>query len=438
MANGARVPRRRSDGRCLRRLRPRREASRARRCQPCYARQARVREGGLPDCSRREKLTPTASGPRCWRCVRRARPRKQPTPRSCRRCGGAAPPCCARSLQRGLSARSADRRRVSAGRPRSTRRALPGVVRSIRRLAARTISAKGQLAPPAALGAVAASRCRATLSAGRRGLRRRASGRSQGDAVAAAFLEAVTPAGVAACSEAIGELERAHQQRLEGQRLAVERAQFEADRAERQFDACEPENRLVGRTLERAWERSSAAGVRAAPARRARGPSPRAAHRRRARGAGAARARPPPAVGGRDDYAARSQRTAAHADQRSGRDGQGGPRRAESTSPGRAAPHRAAGSADPPRPRAEPHREDTVELIRQLAAHSSDQQIAAILNKQGRLPARACCSTSRASSTFGSSTRFRPRRRRTPTAAWSRSNRPRPSSASAARRSTAG
>src|SRR5450755_58745 len=69
-------------------------------------------------------------------------------------------------------------------------------------------------------------------------------------AIVAAFLEAVTPAGIRACAQAVEELERAHEQRLAGQRLAVERAQFEADRAHRQYDACEPENRLVARTLE--------------------------------------------------------------------------------------------------------------------------------------------------------------------------------------------
>jgi hypothetical protein len=76
------------------------------------------------------------------------------------------------------------------------------------------------------------------------------------DAIAAAFLEAVTTAGMRACTEAVGELERQHEERLQGQRLAVERAEFEAGRAERQFDACEPENRLVARTLERAWEQA--------------------------------------------------------------------------------------------------------------------------------------------------------------------------------------
>ena len=50
-------------------------------------------------------------------------------------------------------------------------------------------------------------------------------------AVTAAFLEAITPAGVRACTEAIGELERQHEDRLTGQRLAVERAEFEAERA---------------------------------------------------------------------------------------------------------------------------------------------------------------------------------------------------------------
>jgi len=78
-------------------------------------------------------------------------------------------------------------------------------------------------------------------------------------AVAAAFLEAVTPAGVAATAGAVRELHDQHDERVAGQRLAVERAEFEADRARRQFDACEPEHRLVARTLERALEDALAA-----------------------------------------------------------------------------------------------------------------------------------------------------------------------------------
>jgi DNA invertase Pin-like site-specific DNA recombinase len=75
-------------------------------------------------------------------------------------------------------------------------------------------------------------------------------------AVAEAFLDAVAPAGIAATAGAIGELEAQHEQRLVGQRLAVERAEYEAERARRKFDACEPENRLVGRTLEHALEQA--------------------------------------------------------------------------------------------------------------------------------------------------------------------------------------
>jgi excisionase family DNA binding protein len=73
-------------------------------------------------------------------------------------------------------------------------------------------------------------------------------------AVAAAFLEAISPARIAATAGAIRELHDQHEQRLAGQRLALERAQFDADRARRQFDACEPEHRLVARTLERTLE----------------------------------------------------------------------------------------------------------------------------------------------------------------------------------------
>ena len=109
-------------------------------------------------------------------------------------------------------------------------------------------------------------------------------------------------------------------QRLAGQRLAVERAEFEADRARRQFDACEPEHRLVARTLERALEDALAAlererGKLAALEQRPAG----AADRPRARSARPARARPAAAVGRADDDRPRPQGAAAHADQRGDR-----------------------------------------------------------------------------------------------------------------------
>ena len=42
-------------------------------------------------------------------------------------------------------------------------------------------------------------------------------------------------------------------------RKRLERAQYEADRAARQYHAVEPENRLVARQLERSWEEALAA-----------------------------------------------------------------------------------------------------------------------------------------------------------------------------------
>ena len=55
---------------------------------------------------------------------------------------------------------------------------------------------------------------------------------------------------------AIAELEDQHEERLAQQRLAVERAEYDAGRAKRQYDACEPENRLVARTVEHAYEKA--------------------------------------------------------------------------------------------------------------------------------------------------------------------------------------
>ena len=59
------------------------------------------------------------------------------------------------------------------------------------------------------------------------------------------------PASLAATAKALAEAEADHRRHMARFELAVERARFEAERARRQFDAVEPENRLVGRTLER-------------------------------------------------------------------------------------------------------------------------------------------------------------------------------------------
>jgi hypothetical protein len=62
------------------------------------------------------------------------------------------------------------------------------------------------------------------------------------------------PAALAATAQALTDAEWAHAATLRGFELSVERTRYEADRARRQYDAVEPENRLVARTLERALE----------------------------------------------------------------------------------------------------------------------------------------------------------------------------------------
>ena len=72
--------------------------------------------------------------------------------------------------------------------------------------------------------------------------------------VAEVFLEALTPASLEATLAALEETEQSWQAERAQRELMVEKARFEAERARRQFDRVEPENRLVARTLERGWE----------------------------------------------------------------------------------------------------------------------------------------------------------------------------------------
>jgi DNA invertase Pin-like site-specific DNA recombinase len=78
-----------------------------------------------------------------------------------------------------------------------------------------------------------------------------------------AVFEALQPAGIEATLRALEQADGDHQARVRSAELELERAQIHAERARRQFDACEPENRLVARTLEREWEQRLTA-VRAA------------------------------------------------------------------------------------------------------------------------------------------------------------------------------
>jgi len=108
--------------------------------------------------------------------------------------------------------------------------------------------------------------------------------------VVKAFLEAVSPASleVAARAEELAAQEDEERERI--WRLQIEKADYEAKRAERQYMAVEPENRLVGRTLEREWNERlvelEAVRARAVEARRRQAPLDEATRKRLAELAG--------------------------------------------------------------------------------------------------------------------------------------------------------
>jgi DNA invertase Pin-like site-specific DNA recombinase len=88
------------------------------------------------------------------------------------------------------------------------------------------------------------------------------SGRALDALVAGLMLAALQPAALEVNLQLLEdlELERAALHRQWRQRL--ERARYEAERARRQYDAVEPENRLVARTLEQHWEEALSAELR--------------------------------------------------------------------------------------------------------------------------------------------------------------------------------
>jgi hypothetical protein len=73
-------------------------------------------------------------------------------------------------------------------------------------------------------------------------------------AVVNAFLEAVTPAAVEATLLTVQQLHTNHDAALAQRRLEIERLRYEAGRAERRYRTVDPENRLVARGLETEWE----------------------------------------------------------------------------------------------------------------------------------------------------------------------------------------
>lgn len=80
------------------------------------------------------------------------------------------------------------------------------------------------------------------------------SGPALDEMIAGRVLAAVEPAALEASLAAVAGVERERSELARHWQLRRERAGQEVDRAARQYQACEPENRLVGRELERRWE----------------------------------------------------------------------------------------------------------------------------------------------------------------------------------------
>ena len=79
------------------------------------------------------------------------------------------------------------------------------------------------------------------------------------EAVTRAFIAALEPAKLAATVAAAERLEADRETSLRQWRLGVERASYEASRAERRYRAVDPDKRLVARGLEREWEERQSA-----------------------------------------------------------------------------------------------------------------------------------------------------------------------------------
>ena len=131
--------------------------------------------------------------------------------------------------------------------------------------------------------------------------------------VARRLLAALAPEEIALALAAADEVSERRARSDRALELRVERARYDAARAERAFHACEPENRLVARSLETRWE------AKAPRARRGRGRTRRADHARTgalARAARGARARRASAVGRGQHIREGPQTAAARPDRR--------------------------------------------------------------------------------------------------------------------------
>ena len=210
------------------------------------------------------------------------------------------------------------------------------------------------------------------------------------EAVARSFLGAIGPAGTEAALRAEQDIEAEHEAQMAQWRLQVERAAYEAERAERRYRTVEPENRLVARTLEAEWEKrlSERAAAEAELARRERRRPRRLTeeqrHRIRTLGTDLKRVWEAPTTTDRDrkellrtlleevNISLQRPESKAHLTLR----WRGGA--ISELDVGLRSCHTPPIRTD----------EDTIELVRRLAVHYPDAMIAGIVNRQGRRTAR--------------------------------------------------
>jgi len=205
-------------------------------------------------------------------------------------------------------------------------------------------------------------------------------------AVVDAFLKALTPAAIEATQLAIQQLETDHDAALAQWRLAVERARYEAERAERQYRAVEPENRLVARGLETEWEKrlrdlaAAEVELQRREQQRPRALSQEEKNKIRSLGSDLNKVWMAPTTTDRDRkelLRTLMEEVIVTVDRPE--------RRAHLTLRWRGG---TLIELDLSLPRSQPRgirtEEDTISLLRRLAAHYSDDVIAGILNRQGR------------------------------------------------------
>jgi DNA invertase Pin-like site-specific DNA recombinase len=104
--------------------------------------------------------------------------------------------------------------------------------------------------------------CMGAMQQGRRGCMSVAA-KSVDDAVSQALLSALQPTALQAAFEAYEKETQQGSRKLQALELALQQARYESQRARRQFDAVEPENRLVCGELEKRWDQALRAEVQA-------------------------------------------------------------------------------------------------------------------------------------------------------------------------------